>query len=39
MEALTIFNDYISLKQVIGYMWTIKLEQQAKLRGANKPSY
>ena len=27
MKALTIFNDYISLKQVIGYMCTIKSEQ------------
>ena len=38
MKALTIFNDYISLKQVIGYMCTTKLEQQAKLRGVNRPN-
>ena len=27
MKALTVFDDYISLKQVIGYMCTTKSEQ------------
>ena len=33
MKALTIFDDYISLKQVIGYMCTTKSEQWAKKSG------
>jgi hypothetical protein len=39
MKALTIFDDYISQKQVIGYMWTTKSEQWAKLRGENRTNY
>ena len=33
MKDLTIFDDYISLKQVISYMCTTKLEQYVKLEG------
>jgi hypothetical protein len=39
MKDLTIFNDYISLKQAIGYMCTAKSEQKAKLRGEKGPNY
>ena len=39
MKALTIFNDYISLKQAIGYMCTTKSEQYAKLSGGKAPNY
>ena len=38
MKALTIFDDYISLKPVIGYMCTTKSEQMAKVRGVNRPN-